>query len=1119
MSSNEEPNTASTEIRAKLRDLWQLHESKRSMGGRWAMSGFALQAHAFLLRFFHGLAANGSEPSMLAELEGLSDILMPETNFFTLIQVKRSLDKRALIAALEEAYLLTELCQVHLSEALPLLRFQTAYRYRETPLIPTDITVAEILGGTASASTFSLMLTLQHDTPLVQHSDHSDRLYLLLWNQGLRNPKYLIDRAMGRLLDAFFNPTNQSLGNLARELTEFFHEAPRREAWKAPGNLLSVSDVAPEPDFQGNGVLVGQRVTFEHVRKGYVKNRPHVFDALVGQFRRWLTALRVQDEEIGDKIPVFWIDGRSGDGKSVLLLQLIQATLQESPDFPVLHLRSGNGFLDLLDTPPVGAHFPVIGLVDDVYDLTDRASWDERARESVQLGTPKVALVTCGPTEQKDLFEANLGDLFDVQSFTPAHLNADEREEFLTWFEQRTGQSRQAEQLTDQNALLVQTVFELARGERLETFARKFRRRLEALGLFEITRTIIAVNALYEHAPFELLIHEAQRVALRRLGAEDQLHFVINEDRSGTEAGVRLAHSHLAWLLFVEWREPPYPLDQQWATELAKAVQAHLCSGRETAASKLVLSLTTTPRLGDEPRDVLCSRIETISNAYSFHVDKNGGQPHPKILGTWLQILYRFPFLRLSPDPIPIAMESLTTAEAPTSSKAAVAGWLWRLADTLPGQRAEELQDAVESFFLGGSNADGVPHTLCVLSGQPLNERTTVLIERWLALGWERPDAFEMLNSWIPKAKNLDEVTSQALRWLNANPYNPKAYLVIAPLLGRTANSASTLKAAKLWLAANTDNPNVYHVLAAMVANHSNDIEVVTIAKTWLGVNFAHPHVHQVLPTLIAKKNSSADLRDMALRWLADNARHRSVQNVYAPLISRWPEDPDVATAGTAWLSRNAGHRAYPAILGSLVTHCSNDFGTIKLGEEFLRRAQGGQRSPIILALVYGGHASPQHVKRALDFIETREELPSSTGILNRVGVALAHHPKSLIQCLGAEFSAEQKHSLCYRSVCALLKYRPLIENFLYEVCGGTRGPFLVTILKTAIKHELVSATLGHYVADWLIVNFRRPGYSAILGELKRHPLVYRRTLGTLKLSNSIQQDYLNLPAKPALTG
>ena len=74
------------------------------MGGRWAMAGFALQGHAFLLRFFQGIAANVEDPLRLAELEGLSDILVPENDRLTLIQVKRSLDKRALVSALEEAY-------------------------------------------------------------------------------------------------------------------------------------------------------------------------------------------------------------------------------------------------------------------------------------------------------------------------------------------------------------------------------------------------------------------------------------------------------------------------------------------------------------------------------------------------------------------------------------------------------------------------------------------------------------------------------------------------------------------------------------------------------------------------------------------------------------------------------------------------------------------------------------------------------------------------------------------------------------------------------------------------------------------------------------------------------
>lgn len=354
MAPGESSIDATEQIRTKLRALWQEHETKRAWGGRWTIAGIALQTHVFLLRFFEGVAANRCEPSELAEVEGLSDILLPEKELITLVQVKRTLDRKALVAALEEAYLITELCEQHCPEGLGRLRFQIAYRCRKTPALPRDIDARELFDGSgkAVAKQFATMLTLQHDTPLIEHADHHDQLYLLLWNEGIRTPKSLIDKAMGRLLAAFNVPTNLNLANLARELAEMFHEAPRHEAWKTHGNLLTLADVTEIPDFPGTGVLVGERVRLDHIKNGYVKRRPRVFDDLIAQFRGWLESVRFRDGEIIDKIPVFWIGGRSGDGKSVLLLQLAQAILTEAVDLPVVHLKSGNAFLDMLNAPP-----------------------------------------------------------------------------------------------------------------------------------------------------------------------------------------------------------------------------------------------------------------------------------------------------------------------------------------------------------------------------------------------------------------------------------------------------------------------------------------------------------------------------------------------------------------------------------------------------------------------------------------------------------------------------------------------------------------------------------------------------------------------------------------------
>lgn len=167
--------------------------------------------------------------------------------------------------------------------------------------------------------------------------------------------------------------------------------------------------------------------------------------------------------------------------------------------------------------------------------------------------------------------------------------------------------------LNDEYDGLVQVLFELVQGERIPLFAKKLARRLERLGLFTKVRTIVAINALYQDAPVELLGEERQRRALERLCAKDQLHFRINLDATGTPCGVRLAHVHLAWLLFQEWADTDgiTTIEQAWAAELDRALTSHLEWGRDVQAGSLLYQLLISARLHDEP-EVKPNRIDTI---------------------------------------------------------------------------------------------------------------------------------------------------------------------------------------------------------------------------------------------------------------------------------------------------------------------------------------------------------------------------------------------------------------------------------------------------------------------------------------------------------------------------
>jgi hypothetical protein len=162
----------------------------------------------------------------------------------------------------------------------------------------------------------------------------------------------------------------------------------------------------------------------------------------------------------------------------------------------------------------------------------------------------------------------------EVTHFDVPSLSVEEFHAFISWFQSRTGQEHEVDELTSDNPLLVQLMFELAHGERLPEFARRFKKRLVDINLFEAARAILAVNALYMDAPLSLVTTDESRDALEYLCKDEQLHFrVTTPNGAVSEENVRLAHPHLSWLLFTEWVEaPPTTLSKAWARELAKSL-------------------------------------------------------------------------------------------------------------------------------------------------------------------------------------------------------------------------------------------------------------------------------------------------------------------------------------------------------------------------------------------------------------------------------------------------------------------------------------------------------------------------------------------------------------------
>src|SRR6202035_3972983 len=120
-------------------------------------------------------------------------------------------------------------------------------------------------------------------------------------------------------------------------------------------------------------IVVGSGFGFSELRQGCFRNRTLIFADLWTNFTSWISEheSRSRDREI----PVFWIDGRSGEGKSVLFRQLVAHYLLRYQDrFPVFEVEREKVPVAIKERREAPDR-PVLLVTDDLYAVRDRESW------------------------------------------------------------------------------------------------------------------------------------------------------------------------------------------------------------------------------------------------------------------------------------------------------------------------------------------------------------------------------------------------------------------------------------------------------------------------------------------------------------------------------------------------------------------------------------------------------------------------------------------------------------------------------------------------------------------------------------------------------------------------
>ncbi len=994
-------------------NLWKEVYPKQAMGGWWALTGFSFQMSTFLLRFFQGIEKGTKEPGQLAGVEILSDILCPKDGCFTLIQAKRTLNRYSLIKALREAYILTELCQKNLPNFVEKMRFQIACRKRENGVEIANISITDIIPIGGDELCWRIMLERFDKTqPIIEEPDTLGQLHVYLWSIGIRNTSDLIENCLGRILEVFGKSDPNVVRDLGRDLGRLFYEAlsKKQNDWNKIGKLLTSEDVSPDPRAsQYHEVLTGEVPRFEHLCKGFFKERQNIFNNLWKIYEDWLQELEFHDEggKVKNQLPIFWIGGRSGTGKSILLIQLIARFIELKQDISVLHLGSGTQLPQLLNQIPeemlrnTNTFGHLFVMIDDLYDIRDRDEWEEQIRDALAIKLPPIAIVTCGPSEQMDQLISNIGDLLGISSFDIPPVP--EIPEFIQWYQNRSGKQRDISIVTKENTILVQLIFELAQGVSLQSFALRFKNRLNHLNLFNAARAILAVNSLYSDAPLSLISSDKQQDALESLCRVEQLHFRITtfDEKDSSLKGVRLAHPHLAWQLFIHWVEPPTTIERALARELAKTLEVmedHNIRMRYGLLHQLLVSKHLSDDKIEHEQSKIARRQQVIRELYKAHIDRNNGLPAMESLSRWLELVCKIPDLKLNPDPIEVTVLSLSNDTVASTLPASVAAWLWVIAESRQGEKAEKLQNAVEKFLTTHSNNPGI--------GMALNRIVS-----------------------LPGSKNSFKL---AIKWLDTNITHTEAYILLSALVAKNPGDSEVKSKAIKWLDANTTHTEAYFLLSTLVANNPGDSEVKSKAIKWLDANTTHTEAYFLLSTLVSKNPGDSEVKSKAIKWLDANINHTNAFELLKALIARSNGDEELLQRGLSYLKQTG------------TKHHQN----------------------IIVVLLKAGNAEVKYVEFALHFLDSQNPIKHKQYVFNYLAGALSYKPERVFEYINGTYPDSRKDIIC-DSISIGLKHKPrLLHNCIKKLSYLPYSKYQAWILSSLIENKVESPELDIFLVN-----------------------------------------------------
>lgn len=549
----------------KLRNEWQQAYPQKATGGVYALAGFNYQFGVFLLNFLNkwAMSRKNHEPIPSPKnfaIEAISDITeLTSDGIIFVTQVKLSSDPDY-TEIFNEFWDIYDLAKRVIPNDESNVRFVLCKSDGASPDIQKKFRAWAKRQKKSELRTAELELLL--DVRVL--SQPEDQILGMLANDLHDDrPAEHLFQWLGRLLSA--SPKNQFESHIQEIYNDLVRITNAKDLVKSPIYVWQATDRPPSDVSQGD-VLTGAQPRPWHLRRGFFAPRPKVYADLAETFTQWRQS-QAEETDCSLRLPVFWVGGRSGSGKSVALLHLL-AHIHSQGNIHIFWLRDNIGYLsDAIRWASIlreQGHDAIIAADDPFAPATQQHAeiWQnafaslEPLRCKGDIESMPI-LLCCGPTEHGSNLDKSYPDNVAVKIATLPLEEQSDYDALRAWYKQRTGND--APEVGDDNVLLVQLFFEWRTKGTLREFATRFEDRIKkadpAGDLYKRFSRVLASNRLYVGYPkiaFESGLTSSQLESVDRLKRDNHL-----SDMDIGRKGVWLAHPHLSNAIYEVW----HPVD------------------------------------------------------------------------------------------------------------------------------------------------------------------------------------------------------------------------------------------------------------------------------------------------------------------------------------------------------------------------------------------------------------------------------------------------------------------------------------------------------------------------------------------------------------------------------